>query len=161
MECHMLTILFALQLWDPESNPIWVFFSGITGWPRSRAEHPVLGEMGGHRLALGCFQHFPFLSDFTSLLLYAGELSKREKIQIFWGHLSFCRSQVKCEVTKGEGNAGSDLWKKLWKFPRKQKYDRLSLVSKKDGEGLHGRYKEKKEIIMKNGRKARALESTK
>lgn len=77
MECHMLTILFALQLWDPESNPIWVFFSGITGWRWSRAEHPVLGEMGGHRLALGCFQHFPLLSDFTSLLLYAGELRGR------------------------------------------------------------------------------------
>lgn len=42
---------------------------------------------------------------------------KGEKIQICWGHLSFCRSQVKCEVTKGKGTLGQICGRSYENFP--------------------------------------------
>lgn len=129
MECHMLRISFALQLWDPGSNPIRVFFppsiAGLLHW--SRAKHPVLGEMRTQAGA-GLFPTLPPYICFHILVTSCwrikqeGEDSSLPRSPVFpqkpdemWGH-------------KERGETGSDMWKLLWKFPRKQKHKTIGLA---------------------------------
>lgn len=99
--------------------------AGLLHW--SRAKHPVLGEMRTQAGA-GLFPTLPPYICFHILVTSCwrikqeGEDSSLPRSPVFpqkpdemWGH-------------KERGETGSDMWKLLWKFPRKQKHKTIGLA---------------------------------